>query len=198
MIFAMDGFEAYRTYVALKNHFSSKTYDFFKYNGRSKASMASFEKRNDKYFFSKLSKHKNLVDFLVANIVYNDNPWVGDVVNNVEAEKYFKRFLKTKESLSYVFKNDLEKFEQPFVDNFIVVDGQHPKALKLYLQNEINLETLIIINELSPYTRSWNKKIEDSIVWPSIYFKCKKLRPFLSFDQEKMKKILVDRIKNVD
>ena len=58
----MEAFQAYKTYVAIKNHFTSKTYDFFKYNGRTKASRSTFEKRNDKYFFSKLIQfHCNLL-----------------------------------------------------------------------------------------------------------------------------------------
>lgn len=196
MIIAMDGFDAYKTYVALKNHFNSKTYDYFKYNGRCKASKQSFDKRNDKYFFQKLSKQKNIVDFLVANIVYGDNIWVGDVINNTEAEKCYREFLKVRESLSYIFKNDLDKFGDPFLDSFLVDDGQHPKALKLYLEKEIHLETLIILNDLSCFMKHWNRKIEDTVVWPMIYNKCKKLRPFLQFDNERMKKIVVDKIKD--
>jgi hypothetical protein len=29
----MDPFEAYCKYIALKNHFTQKNYDYFKYNG---------------------------------------------------------------------------------------------------------------------------------------------------------------------
>lgn len=195
MNFIMDGFDAYKTYVALKNHFTSKTYDFFKYNGRTRASLQSFEKRHDKYFFAKLSKQKNIIDFLVANIAYGGDVWVGDVINNTEAEKHYLRFLKIKESISYIFKQDLQKFDSPFLSNFVVLDGQHPKALQLLLEKQINIETLIIINELSSFMKIWNRKIEDTVVWPTIYLKCKKLRPFLTFDNDKMKNILVERIK---
>jgi len=195
MNFIMDGFDAYKTYVALKNHFTSKTYDFFKYNGRTRASLQSFEKRHDKYFFAKLSKQKNIIDFLVANIAYGGDVWVGDVINNTEAEKHYLRFLKIKESISYIFKQDLQKFDSPFLSNFVVLDGQHPKALQLLLEKQINIETLIIINELSSFMKIWNRKIEDTVVWPTIYLKCKKLRPFLAFDNDKMKNILVERIK---
>ena len=195
MIFIMDGFDTYKTYVALKNHFTSKTYDYFKYNGRSKASRKSFENRNDKYFFSKLSKHKNLIDFLVANIAYNNTLWVGDVINNVEAEKCYKEYAKVKESLSYFFKQDIYKIKSPFSDNFVVENGQHPSAFKLFLQNEIRIETLIILNDFYPYMNKWNRKIEEKVVWSSVYFKCKKLKPFITYDAEKMKKILVERIK---
>lgn len=198
MIITMDGFDAYKTYVALKNHFSSSTYDFFKYNGRTRASVKSFEKRNDKYLFNKLSKQKNLIDFLVANIAYNENPWVGDVINNTEAEKCYKKFKKIKESITYIFQSDLEKFDPPFTESFIVKDGQHPKALLMVLEKKITLETLIILNDLSGFMKSWNRKISDTVVWPSLYLKCKKLRPFLTFDRDKLKIILVDKIKQED
>lgn len=195
MIFAMDGFDAYKTYVALKNHFSSKTYDFFKYNGRTRASLKSFEKRSDKYQFTKLSKQKNIIDYLVANIVYGGDVWVGDVINNTEAEKNYLKFIKNKESASYIFKQDLQKFDNPFLSNFVVIDGQHPRALNLLMEKQINIETLIIINELTSFMKIWNRKIEDTIVWPTIFLKCKKLRPFLNFDNDRMKNILVERIK---
>jgi len=193
----MDGFDAYKTYVALKNHFTTKSYDYFKYNGRCKVSKKTFEKRNDRYFFHKLSKQKNIVDYLVANLVYGDDTWIGDVINNTEAERCYRQFMKVRESLSYIIKNDLDKFDAPFVENFIVNEGQHPKALRMVLEKQIHIETLIVLNEVSGFMKKWNKKIEDDIVWPMVYNKCKKLRPFLQFDKEKMKQVVVDKIKEI-
>ena len=37
--------EAYQTYLAIKNHFSSPSYDYFKYQGKVKVNSQSFEKR---------------------------------------------------------------------------------------------------------------------------------------------------------
>ena len=48
-----EGFDAYKTYLALKRHFTSD-YDYFKYNGKVRAGVESFLKRNDKFFFRKL------------------------------------------------------------------------------------------------------------------------------------------------
>ena len=55
----MTDFEAYRQFLALKLHFTSEHYDYFKYNGKHNATMASFEKRTDKRFFKKLVR-KNI------------------------------------------------------------------------------------------------------------------------------------------
>jgi hypothetical protein len=190
----MEAFQAYKTYVAIKNHFTSKSYDFFKYGGRTKASRTTFEKRNDKYFFHKLSKRKDVVDYLVANFIYNDSTsWVGDFINNEQSDKHYSRLVKVRESLSYVFSQDLDKLDPDFDSNFQVIEGQHPLLLKKYLQGEINLETLIVLDDLVSFMRKWGRRIDDPVVWPQVYFKCRKYKPFFQYDKEKMKKIVLDK-----
>ena len=39
----MTDFEAYRQFLALKLHFTSEHYDYFKYNGKHNATVSSFE-----------------------------------------------------------------------------------------------------------------------------------------------------------
>ena len=59
------GFAAYALWNALKLHFTSDSYDYFKYNGKTSISVTSFENRKDKYHFYKLSrKFTNKDDFL--------------------------------------------------------------------------------------------------------------------------------------
>lgn len=192
MFLKMDAFNAYKTYIAIKNHFNSKYYDFFKYNGRTRASRTTFDKRSDKYFFHKLSKHKDCTNFLVANFLVTDC-WVGDLVNEQIAEKTYLNWKKRIESLSYIFKSDLDKLDDNFNSNFVVVDGQHPKLLKLYLRKEISPETLLILDDLLGFLKLWNRKIEDKIVWPTEYQKLKKYRPFFTVDIQKYKLAVLDK-----
>ena len=53
-----EGFNAYKLYLAVKNHFTTN-YDFFKYNGKVNAKEDSFLKRRDKFFFAKLQRKYN-------------------------------------------------------------------------------------------------------------------------------------------
>ena len=194
MSFAMDAFDAYKHYLALKSHFSTKTYDYFKYNGAVRAKRESFEVRRDKYFFHKLSKRKDLTDFLVAMFVYGKKDvWIGDIIRNEETEQLYRKWQKVKESLSYVFMSDLEKFNDDLISSFIVENGQHPHALKLLLREEIHLETFIIMNDIMRFTSAWNRDVEDQIIWPEVRLKCKKYHPFLNYDKEKLKNIVVDK-----
>ena len=49
------GFDVYKTYLAVKLHFTSDTYDYYKYDGKVNAKLDTFTKRKDRYFFHKLS-----------------------------------------------------------------------------------------------------------------------------------------------
>ena len=73
----MTPFDAYRTYLALKNHFSKPNYDYIKYAGKTRASIESFNKRKDRYWYEKLSRQKSdedIKNFFIANFVEVENP----------------------------------------------------------------------------------------------------------------------------
>jgi hypothetical protein len=188
----MDAFSAYKTYVAIKNHFNSKSYDYFRYGGRTRAGRSTFEKRSDKYFFHKLSKHSDCINYLVSNFLEGDC-WVGDLVNEQSAEKTYRSWRRRIESLSYIFINDLDKLNLSFNNNFAVIDGQHPFLLKLYLRKQISPETVLILEDLVGFFKMWNRKIEDRIIWPNEHLKLKKYRPFFTIDLEKYRALVLEK-----
>ena len=49
-------FETYQSYLSMKNHFTNRKYDFFRYGGKSSATVTSFNKRKDKYWFENIKK----------------------------------------------------------------------------------------------------------------------------------------------
>ena len=64
-------FETYQTYLSMKSHFTNRKYDFFKYGGKSRATITSFNKRKDKYWFEKTSRKysdQEVIDFLLSNL----------------------------------------------------------------------------------------------------------------------------------
>ena len=49
----MTGYECYQTYLALRLHFQTDDYDFFRYQGKiRKASRSAYAKRDDKVFLN--------------------------------------------------------------------------------------------------------------------------------------------------
>ena len=105
----MDGYEVYKTYLAIKLHFTRDDYNFDQYNGRTRASFDSFNKRNDRFFFHRVGKkYKNdIIDFLVSGFVDNNTTWVGDL-NSSTAEQKYLQHIKRRDGFSYYFKLDIQ------------------------------------------------------------------------------------------
>ena len=186
----VDPYEAYVKYLALKSHFSDKNYDFFKYNGKVRAWRTTFETRKDKYFFYKLSKQKEPIDFMLANFISNDDFYIGDIREDKANETYME-YKKRMQSLSYVFKSDLSKMKEDFNENIIVPKNEHPYLLRLYMRKDICIETLTLIDRCVKMFSYWDKELDGDIMWPSIKLKAQKYSPFLNVDINKYREIIL-------
>jgi len=192
------GFEAFALYNALKTHFTSSSYDFFKYNGKTNVSKDSFMKNKAKYQFYKLSRRyslEQLRNFFLANFIYGDSTWVGEMLGP-EGDKAYSKWQKTNQSLTYVFENDIIRLvgnDAP--DQMLIVnDGQHPKLLREVMSGTIAIETMVILNDIMNFFPMWNRKISDDIIWPNWRLKCEKYAPFVTYDKVKFKNILKEII----
>jgi hypothetical protein len=187
----MTAFEAYKMYLGIKSHFAhSSPYSYVKYGGNVRANEVSFNKRNDRYFFEKLSKKPDLLNFLIANFLEGDI-WVRDLLND-ESEKRYVQWQRRIQSLTYNFQNEVSTISGDFKSYFIVNNGQHPKLLKEFRQGNISCETLTILNDLLNFFPYWDKRISDTIIWPITRDKCLKYGEFIKYDKPKMKRIVKD------
>ena len=182
-IMKVTPFETYQTYLSMKSHFTNRKYDFFKYGGKSRATMSSFNKRKDKYWFEKTSRKysdEEVVDFLLSNFVSTDNPqnlWIGEIINS--GERKYTEWMKRKQSLTYLFKEQSKELllEKDLNEVFSCSKG-HPLVLKRYLGGEIDLETLTILEKVFSFRKEFDKKLIDP-VWETVSLKIKKYIPFI-------------------
>jgi hypothetical protein len=189
----MSAFEAYKEYLALKNHFSKPNYDYIKYNGKTGVKQSSFVNRKDKLFFEKLAKRPDYHDFLIANLSFNHKLWIKEIAYSDEADKRYLEWKKRNQSLTYLFKTEISKhLLQPFNDNFTCRNGEHPALMKIYLGGDICLETLCILLDLSGALKHWDSRMEYDPVWEELSLKVKKYIPFIKYDKEKYRKIILD------
>lgn len=184
-------FAAYLCYVALKTHFTTDSYDYFEHEGKTNAKLSSFEKRKDAAHFYILSKTRDAAGRLLSNLVTNPNVWVGDIVSD-RGEDIHKSWLKRKQSLTYQFKSDMKELHNDFDENFVVKSGQMPHIVRLYLSGDITLETLAILADMRDTTDYWKRNVNDTLIFPSINRVVAKYRPFIDYDGDKMKKIIID------
>ena len=187
-------FETYQHYLSLKNHFTNPKYDFFKYGAKTRASVTSFNKRKDKYFFEKTSRKysdKEVVDFLVSNFVSADNPqnlWIGEIINS--GERTYAEWTKRQQSLTYLFKEQSnELFSENELESVFDCSRGHPTVLKKFLSGTISLETLVIYDKIFLFGNKFDKQLLDP-VWETVSLKLKKYSPFLNIDVFNYRKIL--------
>jgi len=191
-------FETYQHYLSLKNHFTNPKYDFFKYGAKTRASMTSFNKRKDKYWFEKTSRKysdKEVVDFLVSNFTATDNPqnlWIGEIINS--GERNYSEWMRRQQSLTYLFKEQSnELLSENELESLFNCTKGHPKILKAYLSGSVSLETFTIFDKIFRFSENFNKTLTDP-VWETVSLKLKKYSPFLNIDMFHYKKILRDII----
>ncbi len=188
-------FETYQTYLSMKSHFTNSKYDFFKYGGKSRATMTSFNKRKDKYWFEKTSRKysdKQILDFLLANFVIADNPqnlWIGEIINS--GERTYAEWMRRQQSLTYLFKEQSRELLSNENLNEVLrcSKNKHPIVLKKYLGGEISLETLTILEKIFSFVKDFDKKLDDP-VWESVSLKIKKYIPFININVFQYKTIL--------
>ena len=189
----MSGIEVYKMYLSLKLHFTTDSFDYFKYGNAAKASQQSFDSRRDKFFFVKLSrtfKEDELREFFVANMIVEDKVYPATLVR--EGAKNYQEYLKRKQSLTYRFKEDvftLHEVSQKF-DKLFIIDGMHPPLLKAHLGGRISIETLAIFNKIFNYVDNFDKIIKEEIVWRPIRNRILKYEPFIFIDKGKYKNII--------
>ena len=85
-------FDVYRCYLSMKNHFTKDKYDYHKYCGKSRATVQSFYKRKDRFWFEKLARNKSdkeVEEFFIANFITCVDPgklWIGEMIKEGEGD----------------------------------------------------------------------------------------------------------------
>lgn len=185
----MDGFKAYKYFMAIKLHFTSERYDVFESNGRVSGSRAAFERRNDRGLFEKLAKKfdkdQDLIQFLVANFAYGHK----NVVYSNDSDEYYTLWMKRKESRTQVFKNDLNNIINHMERNRMKGDALYsvesgmPELLNLFIGGHVTLETMVILQDFDDYLLQWEPLI---MLWHDYFLVIRKVKRFVRYDQNRV------------
>jgi hypothetical protein len=198
----MNAYEAYKKYIAIKTHFSSK-YDYFKYNGKMKIPYETFLKRKDKFFFEKLAKKHNeeeIEEILFANFVFKDDFWIGQG-DNLDVYENWKKQIR---SFSYNIKKDIstiieycESSNKKFI-HLYKVGNYYPDILNLYNQKQISIEFMVVSDYIFNYINYWRKYYENDMILEHQINKIEKYKPFLlkKIDKEKTKELIKKELTN--
>lgn len=194
----MDGFKAYKYYMAIKLHFNRDNFDVFKNRGNVKGTREAFNARNDRYIFEKLARKfpvdKDLIQYYVANFAYgNENP----VYSNEEADTNLLEWQKRKQSMTKLFNDDCATILMTVHKNKIKADevfyftsNSYPVILKLFLGKQISIETVRIFDDAMNLVEKWKENSSMLLLWESEIRRIEKAKGFVKYDSTKTDKVI--------
>ena len=193
----MDGYKAYRYYLAIKLHFTTDKFDVFQNRGNVKGTREAFNARNDRYIFEKLaqkrSDDKEIIQFFVSNFAYGNSQ---AIYAGQEAEDNYLQWQKRKQSMTKIFVDDLATLITHIELNklkptaiFQFTENEYPVALKLFVGGKIAIETLNIIDDMTGLLDDWVVHPSVRYIWEAEMRKIKKLTGFVKYDKIKIGKI---------
>jgi hypothetical protein len=193
------GFEVFKIYLAVKLHFTTNSYDYHKYEGKVNCKLETFTKRNDRYFFHKLSTRYNqddILGFFVSNFLTDSNKWVKSLTEQ-DGKDVYTDWKKRNESFDYYFKSDCVSIFNDFNNKHLSFDGgfnsfggQHPRFFQLVLSKKISYETAVVFNKIISYSKSWDKQIKEQVVWPIHSKRLEKYTQFVKYNPTTVKLIM--------
>lgn len=188
----MKPYDSYKLYMSIKMHFESDTYDCIKYNYKTSVTEKSFWKRRDKFHFAKLAnkfdRPSELINFFVSQFA-SEKKWVGDMLTD---EDTWTQWQRRNQSLTYTFEQDINKLYERvnnFDELFKPTFSPYPTVVYYYMQGEISLETVVILDKMLGFTKKLC--VSDTIIWPEMKKRIQKYSTFVNPDLEKMKKIVL-------
>lgn len=175
----------FQLYVALKTHFNNPDFDFFTMKLKH-IDAESLAKRSDAYYFYKLSNHHDPFSLLLSNLIVNRDFWIGDLYNNDKCGIIYTRYLKTRDSLTKTFTDDMTKLGGVFQDNLKSVNGGMPIILQLYQRGLVHIESLCILDSIFKIRTYWDNTVNDAIFYPDMSLRIEKTKPFVKFNRTRV------------
>ena len=189
----MEAIDVYLMYCAMKAHFGKTDYDFVTYHGKTRIKRDSFYKRKDRGFFVKISRkyktEENVKNYFVSNFIKDGKGYV----SNFSDENY-EEWKDKRANFYNQFVLEIRPFVKNFNPLFVIKDDEHPILLKEYLGKRVSLETLIILDELVEFTKTWNKKLSEDYIWQDIKKLMNNYKRFLTLDKNKYRIQLLNLI----
>lgn len=185
----ISGYECYRLYVPLKLHFTTPQFNVFNTPKVRGTTPTAYEKRRDKNLFERISNKfktpQECVRYYAANFAYGHTNFLYEP--GLGSDNY-TLFLKRRQSITNIFSDDLSKILSLVENNKIKITENNTELFKLYINNIITHETLVIINTLNNIVDKWNNT-DLAMIYENELIRLSKSDRFIKFDKNKVSSI---------
>lgn len=199
---------AYRMYLAAKLHFMTDKYDITECHAKVRVSRKAFSERNQQALYEKFADKFDtkleMAQYLIANFAYGAWGNTDIVYGTAESDQNYKEWNRRKQSLTQVFKNDLSKIRlewesnedmTPFIEDLTSKFPKIPHLFQMYIGKHITLETIIILDKFQPFLKIWKENMGQ--LFEDEMRRIIKTKPFVRFDDKKMKPIYMGFIEEI-
>jgi len=177
----MEPIDVYLMYCALKAHFGKGDYDYITYKGKTKIKRDSFYKRKDRGFFVRIAKkYDKPQDYFLSNFINDRNGYIANF-----NDKNYQSWKLKRQGFFEEFAVEMLPLVQSFEGLFTIIEGNHPKLLKEFLGGRISIETMIILNDLVNFSKTWNEELKDDVIWPDLKRFMINYERFLTIDKNR-------------
>ena len=195
---AITGFEVFRRYQAAKLHFTTDHYDIIASKSRVKATERAFNARKDKDIFehpgTKFKAVRELNRYLFANFAYQNN--------NFPHQRRGCDGIQGVDAITEIFKEDthkiLRKLEEEFKPARAMARISRQSILTMFVEKQIRLESLRILEDIHPYIHTWEKYGQISNVWKEEIRIIRKLNNLVLYDENRITRVWNEFMDNVN
>lgn len=180
----MSGFAAYKMFAAMRLHFTTDSYDYFKYRGNLNRSQSAFESNKDAWRYEKIARDYSDIEemtlFMACNFAADDSlKWVG-ALHNAQAQT---RYLQTRgalDSLRRWFKEEMSKLFRDNTQDSLFAVNSSPVLARLVLQGEVSpLLPVILDRSVMRFLPYWRDSSNNEVV-RSLASRLIKYQPFVA------------------
>ena len=144
----MDGFTAFKLWLAMRQHFTSQRFDIIKNRGKMKCKFETYLARPDYDSFERIARKfdnvREYIVYLASNMMYGNDSMIWDYGTGIaNFNQYINRRQNFKQLLATDIKT-LSKIGIPLDDGVAIV--------RTMVQNKISFETVVVLNKFVKIT----------------------------------------------
>lgn len=190
----IQSYDAYCIHNAVRLHFSSGKYDYFKYNGKTKVmSSGDFSRSKNRFDYLRVvRKHPTALEVqsLCACNYAVDPKWFITKHRDTESQDRFMKWKRFNEMPEHFFKLNMDASQRYLLELYDYQDvkpdflwnphnGNLPVLFQRWVSGEVQVETLCVLNQIMNLFTHWNTVLEFDPIWEELRNTVPKYMPFV-------------------
>lgn len=188
----MIGHECFKLYLPLKLHFTTENFDVFKNPKLKNTTIEIYNKRRDRKIFETLAKRfetpRECVKYYVANFAYGN---INFLYSTNQGLDNYNLWNKRRQSITHIFEKDVNFIINLLDMRKIDINNIDTEIFNLYMNSEITLEGIVILNSYNGILSRINDSVS-KLIWGGDILRLIKSERFVKFDKNKTDQIYYD------